>query len=205
MEMDEPQSPNQALQIRLFVTCPRSGSTLLMRIFAESPVCAVTSQLISVGNTGERELFRPDYSILENPSHHTVFISAMKSGKQFLISKEELGINNQKGEYLYDVYPTPSTYAMTRPVFLIRDPIRVFDSWKNVGWTDELSLIDCYTNMFRILHQAPSHAVSCLLYEHLIQDPHTEVKRICAWWGVPFCGENAPLQATIRIFVHLFG
>ncbi|KAF8850872.1 Haloacid dehalogenase-like hydrolase [Acephala macrosclerotiorum] len=62
---------------------------------------------------------------------------------------------------------------MARPLFLIRDPIRVLDSWKNVGWTDEQSLIDCYTNMFRMLHQAPSHAVS-------------EVKRICACWGVPF-------------------
>ena len=60
---------------------------------------------------------------------------------------------------------------MVRPVFLIRDPIRVFDSWKNVGWTDERSLIDCYTNMFRMLRQAPSPAISYLLYEHLIQEP----------------------------------
>jgi hypothetical protein len=57
---------------------------------------------------------------------------------------------------------------MVRPVFLIRDPIRVFDSWKNVGWTDEQSLIDCSTNMFRMLHQALSRAVSCLLYEYFI-------------------------------------
>jgi FMN phosphatase YigB (HAD superfamily) len=110
----------------------------------------------------------------------------MKSGKLFIISKAELGNNSQNGEGLNDVCLTPSTYAMTRPVFLIRNPIRVFDSWKNAGWTDEQNLIDCYTNMFRILYQAPLHPVSCLLYEHLIQNPHTEVKRTCAWWGVPF-------------------
>ncbi|KAG9229310.1 Haloacid dehalogenase-like hydrolase [Amylocarpus encephaloides] len=44
---------------------------------------------------------------------------------------------------------------MVRPVFLIRDPIR--------------SLIDSYTNMFRMLRQAPS-----------------QVKGICTRWGVPF-------------------
>ncbi|KAK9774471.1 hypothetical protein SCAR479_08819 [Seiridium cardinale] len=75
---------------------------------------------------------------------------------------------------------------MVRPVFLIRDPVRVFDSWKKVGWTDMQSLVDCFTNMFRMLHQAPSHAVSSLLYERLVRDPHTEVERICVQWGVPF-------------------
>lgn len=84
------------------------------------------------------------------------------------------------------MFSTSSTYTIVPPVYLIRDPIRVFDSWKNVGWTDKQSPIDCYTNMFRLLHEAPSHTVSCLLYEHLIRDSHTEVKRICAWWGVRF-------------------
>lgn len=197
-KIDEPRSSNREPQIRFIVACPRSGSTLLMRIFAESPVCAVTSRLILMGKAGSRETFSPDYSILENPSHHSVFISAMNLGKRFLICKEELGNNSQKGECLYDVCPDPAAYAMVRPVFLIRDPIRVFDSWKNVGWTDAQSLIDCYTNMFCMLDRAPSHAVSCLVYERLIQEPQTEVKRICARWGVPF-------SETMLNFQHSFG
>ncbi|ATY59805.1 Haloacid dehalogenase-like hydrolase [Cordyceps militaris] len=75
---------------------------------------------------------------------------------------------------------------MARPVFLIRDPIRVFDSWKHVGCTDAQSLIEGFTNMFRMLDQVPSHANSCLLYERLVQQPQNEVQRICSWWGVPF-------------------
>ena len=196
--MDGPRSSNQDPQIRFIVACPRSGSTLLMRIFAESPVCAVTSRLILMGKAGSRELFSPDYSILEDSSHHSVFVSGMNLGKRFLICKEELGNNSQKGECLYDVCPSPSAYAKVRPIFLIRDPIRVFDSWKNVGWTDAQSLIDCYTNMFGMLHRAPAHAVSCLLYERLIQEPETEVKRICARWGVPF-------SETMLNFEHSFG
>ena len=56
----------------------------------------------------------------------------MKSGKRFLISQEGLDNNSRNGECLCDVCPTPSTYVMGRPVFLIRDAMRVFDSWKNV-------------------------------------------------------------------------
>lgn len=194
----EPQPSSQVPQIRFIVACPRSGSTLLMRIFAESPVCAVTSRLILMGNAGSSEVFKPDYSILENPFHHNVFRNAMNSGKRFLINKEELGNNSQKGECSYDVCPSQSAYDMVRPVFLIRDPIRVFDSWKNVGWTDAQSLIDCYTNLFRMLDRAPSHAVSCLIYERLVQEPQTEIQRICARWGVPF-------SETMLEFLDPFG
>lgn len=169
-----------------------------MRIFAESPVCAVTSRLILMGKAGSSETFSPDYSILEDPDHHSVFISAMESGKKFLICKEELGNNSQKGECLYDVCPDASAYATVRPIFLIRDPIRVFDSWKNVGWKDVQSLIDCYTNMFRMLHQAPAHAVSCLIYERLIQEPRTEIERVCARWGVPFSETMLNFKASFE-------
>ncbi|RYP82679.1 hypothetical protein DL769_001586 [Monosporascus sp. CRB-8-3] len=184
--MGGPQSPNQEPQIRFFVACPRSGSTLLMRIFAESPLCAVTSRLVLMGNTGSGNVFAPDYSILEDPSHHNISISAMNSGKRFIICKEELGNNFPKGECLYDFLPNPSAYPMVRPVFLIRDAVRVFDSWKNVGWMDLQTLLDCYMKMFQMLHRSPSHVTSCLLYERLIQDPQTEIRRICARWGMPF-------------------
>ena len=185
-QMDEPRSSTGEPRIRFLVACPRSGSTLLMRIFAESAFCAVTSRPLLMGKADSTEGFSPDYSILEDPSHHSAFISAFKSGKQFLICKEELGNDSRKGECLYNVCPNPSTYTMTRPIFLFRDPIRVFDSWKNVGWTDAQSLIDCYINMFHMLAQAPSPAVSCLVYERLIRKPETEIECICARWGIPF-------------------
>lgn len=168
--MDEPRLDLEP-QILGLVACPRSGSTLLMRIFAESLLCSVTSEPILMSKTSERDVSGPDYSILENPCHHNVLINAIKSGQRFLTSKAEDGNSSHEDECRYDVCPSPSTYAMARPVFLVRDPIRVFDSWNNVGWTEERRLTNCYTNLFRMLHQAPLHAVYCLLYEHLIQDP----------------------------------
>lgn len=171
-----------------------------MRIFAESPLCAVTSRLLLMGKAGSGEASNPDYSILEDPTHHSTFVSAWKSGKEFLICKEELGNDSRKGECLYDVCPTPFAYAMTRPIFLFRDPIRVFDSWKSVGWTDPQSLIDCFANMFDMLARAPSSAVACLIYEQLIQNPRVEIERVCARWGIPFSvnmlGFNQPFGSA---------
>ncbi|KAF7545376.1 hypothetical protein G7046_g9578 [Stylonectria norvegica] len=187
MEMKRQHSPAfEEPQIRVIIACPRSGSMLLMRIFAESADCAITSRLILMDHAGHEKPFRPEYAILENPYEHSVFLKAVELGKRFLICKEELRNYSKKGECLYNICPTPSAYTIYRPVFLVRDPIRVFDSWKNVGWTDIQSLIDYYTNTFRMLDQAPSHAISILLFERLVQDPQMEVRRICARWGVPF-------------------
>lgn len=48
------------------------------------------------------------------------------------------------------------------------------------------SLTDCHTNMFRMLDQALSPAISCLVYERPVRDLEAELKRVCARWGVPF-------------------
>ena len=65
-------------------------------------------------------------------------------------------------------------------------------------WTDAQSLIDCYTNNLGMLHRASSHAVSYFVYERLIQEPQTEVERICARRGAPF-------SDTMLNFKHPFG
>ena len=52
--------------------------------------------------------------------------------------------------------------------------------------------------MFHMLLQAPSHAVSCLIYERLIQESKTEIECICARWGIPF------LETMLK-FKHSFG
>ena len=85
-------------ETRFLVSCPRSGSTLFMRIFAESSVCAVTSRLLLMGKSGDGEGFTPDYSILEDPSDHPLLREAATAGKRFLVCKEELGNDRRKGE-----------------------------------------------------------------------------------------------------------
>lgn len=188
-------------KIRFIVACPRSGSTLLMRIFAEAPTCAVTSRLVLMGKHDTSKTFEPDYTIMDNPWEHGIVQATLASGKSFLINKEELGNDTRKGECDYNIFPNSSTYDLVKPVFLIRDPIRTFDSWKHVGWQDIKSLIDCYSNLFRMLSISNPSQACCLLYERLVNSPYTEIERICSWWGVPYSDEMLHFKQQFGSFL----
>ncbi|KAI9152218.1 hypothetical protein HJFPF1_09445 [Paramyrothecium foliicola] len=176
------QQPN----VRFFVACPRSGSSLLMRILAESPACAITSRFIVQDRAKDREKIDPDYSVIKGSPHPQVFIDAANRGKTFLVCKEDLGTGSREGEYLHTLFLKAAAYSTVRPIFLVRDPVRVFDSWKNVGCVDIDDMIVSYLNMFRTMNAVPSQAISCLLYEKLVNDPRNEIQRICSQWGIPF-------------------
>ncbi|KAI1399028.1 Haloacid dehalogenase-like hydrolase [Hypoxylon fuscum] len=75
---------------------------------------------------------------------------------------------------------------MVWPVFLVCDPIPGFNTWKSLGRADPQDLSDYYTTICRMLDQASSHTALCLLYERLISDPETAIKRIYALWEVPY-------------------
>ncbi|OBR03011.1 Had-superfamily subfamily variant 1 [Colletotrichum higginsianum IMI 349063] len=182
------------LSVRLFVACPRSGSALLMRIFAENPECGVTSRLMLMDHASLEGQDTPNRAIFQTPAQHDVYQLALNAGKRFLISREELGHDIRKGECSYDLLPSATAFDLARPVFLIRDPMRVFDSWKKIGWKDVQSFIDCYVNVFSMIDRSASRNISCLLYEQLVYDPREELQRVCSRWGIPF--SDASLQFT---------
>ncbi|KAI1290986.1 HAD-like domain-containing protein [Xylaria venustula] len=173
-------------QTRFFVACPRSGSTLLMRIFAESPECAVTSCWRITDDATGGTPSRSEYLRLRNMNIHETVRSASNSGKNTLICKDEPYNVKKKGECFYQLLSNEPEYAATRLIFLIRDPIRVFDSWKKLGWADLQSFIDCFDDLFARLKQADTSFNSYLLYEQLTQQPRREIERICSIWDIPF-------------------
>ncbi|KAL9593884.1 MAG: hypothetical protein Q9219_007335 [cf. Caloplaca sp. 3 TL-2023] len=194
----EPEElPTEELKIRILAAVPRSGSTLFMRIFREAPQCAVTSRLILMGNHSLTEKFAPDYSIYSNPSALKVYREAKASGKSILISKEELGHECWKGECDYAIFPDRPSASRSKPVFLFRDPLRVFDSWKAVGWNDLGSLIIAYQTLYRTWCMLKSYAIA-IACEELIGRPRQIVERLCRHWGVEFSDD-------LLVFQHPFG
>lgn len=148
------------LIVRLFVACPRSGSALLMRIFAENPECGATSRLMLMDHASLEGQDTHNRAIFQTPAQHDVYQLALNAGKQFLISREELGHDIRKGECSYDLLPSATAFDLARPVFLIRDPIRVFDSWKKIGWKDVQS--------YRLLCQPFQHDGSVGFEEYIL-------------------------------------
>ncbi|KAK9242861.1 HAD-like domain-containing protein [Lipomyces tetrasporus] len=179
----------QQTQIRVLVACPRSGSTLFMRIFRELPRCAVTSRLILQGNYhkfGDKSLSRvkPDYTIYSHPESHPAYQQAVTEGYATLVAKEELGHEFVKGECDVEILPDKAAYEMTRPAFLVRDPVRVFDSWKKMGWGDLYSFFICYRSLFKMLKASPVPHV--VIYEQLVADARGTVAALAEYWHIPF-------------------
>lgn len=83
--MYEMQPPDGEPQVRFIVTCPHGGSTFLMTIFQNHPLCAVT------------DASAPQYLSLEDLSHHSAFTNVRDSGKPFLICTKELSIDDTTG------------------------------------------------------------------------------------------------------------
>jgi FMN phosphatase YigB (HAD superfamily) len=189
-------SSGKYVPLRLLAALPRSGSTLFMRAFRESQGCAVTSRLVLMGNYTTGGPFKPDYSIFQSPNRHEVYQRALQGGYNTLICKEELGHEKWKGECDFALIPGPASYEMTKPAFLFRDPIRVFDSWKFVGWTDIQSLVACYTNLYN-LWTSNNHTIA-LIYEDLIRNPRQIFQNLCLHWNVSF-------SEDMLSFRHPFG
>ncbi|KAI4271127.1 MAG: hypothetical protein LQ337_006233 [Flavoplaca oasis] len=173
------------MRVRILAAVPRSGSTLIMQVFGEAPECAITSRLVLMGNHGVHKDFEPDYTIFHDPSSHPTFQEAKISQKSILISKEELGHDRSKGECDYSIFPDDTSIENTKAACLFRDPIRVFDSWKAVGWTDIQSLLVAYRNMFNTW-AANQQSTIAFTYEELINQPNETVARLCRHWDVRF-------------------
>jgi hypothetical protein len=95
--------------------------------------------------------------------------------------------------------PEPA-HTMVKPVFLIRDPVRVFDSWKSVGWMDMDSIVDCFKNLFHI--QSEPHEEPCrLVYEKLVQNKYGEIERVCKHWGVAFNPDMLEFKQEFGSFI----
>ncbi|KAK5662286.1 hypothetical protein OQA88_8192 [Cercophora sp. LCS_1] len=174
--MTGPQQPSEPIRIRSFIAPRRSGSALLMRIFAESPLCSITENLSPPGNVTTQAAFLNRQITVGDP-HHPIIAETLKVGKKFLITKEDAEIG----------FPL-STYRHIRPIFLIRDPIRTFESWTKFQLGSVASLETVYRLMYNVgtHRRAPDVGVMVVAYERLVQEPESEIRRICNHWGIPF-------------------
>lgn len=170
-----------------------------MRVFAENTACAVSSRLVFMGKRSESSSFKPYFSIFTDPQSHSVVAAARAAGKTFPINKDELGHDLRKHECDYDLFSSATCYLSVKPAFLFRDPIRIFDSWKALGWNYVKSLKLCVARLEKMLKENDcSHAI---LYERLVQQPEVEIRALCSWWGVPYEQEMLYSQKEFGDFI----
>lgn len=174
--------------IRVLISPCRSGSTAFMRSMAQSPHTHCFFQPIK---EGVREHRGPDYSIFDGS--HKAF--AEHPGKIFFI-KETFGHAFQE-ECCFDAFPDLDAIERSQPIFLLRDPVGTWSSWKKLkaagkkGWEGV-----CDFNLFKMAYQhtydsflkakAISDQATCLTRDHLLKNPHQAFQLICQRWDIPF-------------------
>lgn len=174
--------------IRVLLSPCRSGSTAFMQSMAQSPNNHCFFQPIK---EGVRETRGPDYSVFDGT--HQAFVE--HPGKIFFI-KETFG-HAFREECCFDAFPDHDAIVRSRPIFLLRDPVATWSSWKKLkaagkkGWEGV-----CDLNLFKIAYQhtydsflnakAVSDQVTCITREHLLKNPKTLFQLICSRWDMPF-------------------
>lgn len=174
--------------IRLFISPCRSGSTAFMQSMNQSSDVHCIYQPMK---EGIREGGNPDYSIFDG-SH----IAFEKHPGQIFFIKEVLG-HAYSEECRFNLFPDADAIERSRPLFLLRDPIGTWSSWKKCktagkqGWEGI-----CDLNLFKLAYQhtydtflearSISDQVTCLTREYLLQDPQRVFQAICKRWDIPF-------------------
>jgi hypothetical protein len=171
--------------IRLLISPCRSGSTAFMHAMSHNPQVHAMYQPIK---TGIREKGYPDYRVFDGS--HKVF---KDYPTKVIFLKETIGHANVS-ECCFDVFPNPETVIFSKPIYLFRDPVETWNSWKKLnfansrGKSDLALFLKAYTHVYNtfITTQTISPHVSCLTREHLLGNLRIVFQRLCQKWDIPF-------------------
>ncbi|KAK8045578.1 hypothetical protein PG993_005602 [Apiospora rasikravindrae] len=169
----------RALSNRFIVGCPGSGSTLLMKIFAESPLCVVPRRKVSTDAATTVFEFVEGLAAESDKSREEILRSAFHEGRRVFLFAAEPCSDAHTGKCRTSVLDICDEAVL--PVFCIRDPVRVFDIWKKEGRSDWKTLVHCFK---RLLQYTSGNGQ--ILYEQLVEDPREELSKICSYWEIPF-------------------
>ena len=186
---------------KIVVACPRSGSTLIMRILSGLAGIRVTSRTIVMGNKYQTDNgdFVPDYRIFDGPNitdPHPVYKNKGYRDAKLIVSKEEYGNNINLGtpelnECNFHMFRSREDVFSSKPVFIFRKPEDAYNSWLGQGWDRLPGFIEAYKALYRDFIFAKSQApeTPLCIYEDLIHSKESAkliIMSICKYWGVEF-------------------
>ncbi|KAK7992704.1 had-superfamily subfamily variant 1 [Apiospora saccharicola] len=173
------------------VGAPGSGSTLLMKILAESKSCAVPCRLLPKdASMSEAEFVPWDFISRENYT----LSSASVEGEQVVVYAvepcsdfyhDEVYVNLDKCDPSSLAYSGPFPRILGSPIFCIRDPIRVLDLWKKDERMEWQGLVHCLNMFYRLWDLWPDPKI-CVLYKALAEYPCEVIPVICDHLEIPF-------------------
>ena len=170
--------------LRLLITPARGGSGAFLRAFENNPHVHGVHQPIK---SGLRETGIVDYSIYQ--PDHPIYL---QYPSKFIVAKETIGPLNE--ECTFNPFPDDVAIVESKPLFMFRDPLQTYNSWKSFCSQEEeykialnfLTISYQHTyNLFKNAVQVSSN-VSCITLEKLGNNPRKMFANICQRWGIPY-------------------
>lgn len=199
-------TPQPQCELRLLLGPRRSGTTMILDLLSNHPEFGAVSRVISKSNKDVSTSFRPNYEIFSD-SEHPLFADARARGHRFLVIKDETGESLTRGtehsnECNLSFFPPEAALAPIRPAFVLRDPVRTFDSWLKVGWSDLDGFVTAYRTIWEHYLQTMHRCGNAFLftYEDLTSSPERRreiLSGLCAYWGAPFHEGMHELSPTL--------
>jgi len=176
----------------IFLISPcRSGSTALLYGFSQIPTVFPYYQPIK-GAIRERKKF-----VMPDISHG------------YHLFKETIGHENMD-VCSYNPFEHIPSDIRINAIFLFRNPVNTWESWKKMGWNPNLGLfIHAYSNAYNLLKkrlQTHPESTSCIIYDSL---ENTEIvsfiaRTLCKKIGLPYTSNIIQWKHTPSIKKFIF-
>ena len=168
--------------VRVIVAMGRSGSTALLRAFANHPDAYAMYQPIRFGKLHEG-VHEEDYRLYD---HHPVFEG--RPDKVFVAKEVTPWLSRGRPVV---VFRTADDMRRARPVFLVRDPLRTWRSLAKLIGDNAEKMFDHFISTYREIsadrercHAADPSAPLVLTFERLLETPEHVLARLCEHWGL---------------------
>lgn len=158
-------------KLKIMISPCRSGSSALLHALSQSSELECVYQHIKMGI---REHGIPDYSIY----------SKVSTDGRIIINKEAIGHSTVQ-ECSFNIFPNDEIVLATEPIFLFREPVATWNSWKIAQWGN----IDLFCMAFRHVVDTFFHAmevgakVGVVFYDEFAESSKEYMlRRICGHW-----------------------
>lgn len=151
--------------LRVIVSLCKGGSTALIHSLSHAP--GVTCYLQTV-KSGQRQFGIPDYSVYYCRHEGVV------------LSKETIG-HSTVADCTLAVFPSDEAIAVTRPVFLFRDPVDAWAAWARSGWGSLACFLQAYGHLLDLYDRARSLSpdAAAIRYEAFGENVRSGFRRLC--------------------------
>lgn len=157
----------------MLISPVRSGSTAFLHTISHHPEVETATFLM------KKNIFYGTSDDID----YSIYSSLPQ--KKYLFYKATMGYQS-KLECTYNPFRNELDIIETRPLFMFRDPVLTYNSWKKIGWGSLELFIHTYQYVYELYNHAKSISpeIKCITYDFLSKNP-SKFSEILEYWGIP--------------------